>query len=1127
MGMSKVLARTHAALASMATRWILLALTICAPVHSALAQTDVNVSVTGGDAQSGLVNTQLSTPLTAHFSSSSYFSSSTVFWTVQSGNATFVESAGTSYQAPVNFPGDSSVNLMLGSSPGTVTVTATCSECVDVATFTETITAQPVALSLVSGNNQSAQVYQSLPSPLVVGFSGPGNVTLDWQISGNTGAVFAQNFATSYSQSLTTTAGSTSQVGIYLGSKTGTFKVTATCSAGCSGANNSVAYNVTATPAPPYLQMDIVSGSSQSGSPNTTLPQPLVVSLTATPNGFDGPFTVPVVWEIASGTAKFAANNSQSFTDDVQLSGGLPGRPNPGGAGNVNPRAAHPTSGGSPSGISEVSLVLGDTPGPVVVVATCSYCTLGATRVFRLTINPPTDTGGTLGKVSGDNQSGLVNTAASAPLVVQAGAIAGQTVNWKVLSGPATLSAATSVTADNGQASMNFTYGSTPGQVTIEASVGDSSVEFVATAVAAGTGPTAASGNNQTATVGTTLQPFVVQIGSGATNGGNTQSSSPSAFGNIAVTWSVLQGGGTLASTQTLTDATGRTSNTLTLGANPGTTIVQASIAGAGSVTFTAVATPAITAGSTTFAIVSGNNQDLVPNQPSQPLVVKLASSGGAPIPGATIQWNVTGATGTLANPSSITGVDGTAQNTLTVVLPGTYTVSAQVAGVQGIAPLTFNFSNGVANLTGLSPTQVGIAKIIDKACPALATSTAPLTPQQQDFLQRCSELVVGANGDRPHVPDALRAMLNNKALPQRSLAQGVQSGQISNLNTRFAELRQGATGFSAGGLTLNQDGRGLPLAMLGDLFRKDPATNDEVGKDFSRWGFFATGMIERGGFDATAVRPGFDFHSASLTTGVDYRFNDSFVAGAALGYNQNNSSFDSNAGKVDVDGYNLTGYFSWYRGDWYLEGSVVLDKLDYDLDRNIAYQIASLSGGTTAVSQTASASPSGDQNSLSLSAGKDFNRKAWTFSPYVRGVYSHLSLDGFSETMSDPNGAGAGLGTSVASRSMNSMLGLVGARVSYTTSFDWGVLVPNAVVEWNHEFRNDPQTIVVRFLADPTQTPISLTDQAPDSNYFNVGFGLNAVFAQGRSAYVYYQHMTGYSGAHSDQLSLGIRIEF
>ena len=109
----------------------------------------------------------------------------------------------------------------------------------------------------------------------------------------------------------------------------------------------------------------------------------------------------------------------------------------------------------------------------------------------------------------------------------------------------------------------------------------------------------------------------------------------------------------------------------------------------------------------------------------------------------------------------------------------------------------------------------------------------------------------------------------------------------------------------------------------------------------------------------------------------------------------------------------------------------------------------------------------------------------------------------------------------------MNSMLGVAGARVSYTLSTDWGVLVPNAVVEWNHEFRNDPQTVVVRFLADPTQTPISLTDQAPDSSYFNLGLGLNAVFAQGRSAYVYYEHMAGYAGAHSNQLSLGIRIEF
>jgi outer membrane autotransporter protein len=173
------------------------------------------------------------------------------------------------------------------------------------------------------------------------------------------------------------------------------------------------------------------------------------------------------------------------------------------------------------------------------------------------------------------------------------------------------------------------------------------------------------------------------------------------------------------------------------------------------------------------------------------------------------------------------------------------------------------------------------------------------------------------------------------------------------------------------------------------------------------------------------------------------------------------------------------------------------------------------------------SASPDGRQSSLSLSIGKDFNRGAWNLSPYLRGVYAHLTLDSFSETADDPNAPGAGLATAVDSRSVNTMTAIAGARVSYTTSFDWGVLVPNAVIEWNHELRNDPQTVITRFVADPTQTPMAITDQAPDENYFNVGIGLNAVLPKGRSGFLLWEHLVGYSGAHDNRYSIGIRIEF
>jgi outer membrane autotransporter protein len=730
---------------------------------------------------------------------------------------------------------------------------------------------------------------------------------------------------------------------------------------------------------------------------------------------------------------------------------------------------------------------------------------------------------------SGNNQVGVVGTTLQ-PFVLQLTApaaggqpanLGGVTVNWSVNQGGGGLVSTTTTTDASGKSSDTLTLGPNPGTNSVTATIpgmGNVTVSFTATAIPAAASIASAGGGNQSGIAGGVLQPFSVQV---VANGKGVP--------GLSVNWSVNQGGGTLSAPISITDANGNASDTLTLGSNPGVNSVTASIAGIGNVVFTAIASATV-AGGSQFTIVSGNNQALIPGQASQALVVKLLGPQGNPISGAYVAWTVSGSSGTLVNASTPTDANGQAQNQLTVILPGAYTVTATLANAPGIPALSFSFNNAVANLPGLTPAQIGVAKAIDKACPALAgMAGGQLTPPQRDLLQRCSEIVVGSGNDPQQVPDALNQMLNNKALPQRELANSMQLGQFGNLNTRLGELRQGATGINLSGLTLSQDGRSLPLAMLGDAFRKDPKQDDEIGKDFERWGFFATGMVDRGGFDAMASRPGFDYHNASLTAGVDYRFNADFVAGVALGYNSNHSSFDLNAGKVDVDGYSLNGYFTWYHNnDFYIEGSAIYNSLSYDMTRNIVYQIDSLSGpGLTSVNQSANASPNGNEGSLALSIGKDFNRKAWTFSPYLRGVYSHLSLDGFSESIADPNAPGAGLATSVDARSMTSMLGVLGGRISYTTSYDWGVLVPNAVIEWNHEFRNDPQTVVTRFLADPTQTPIVLSDTPPDSSYFNLGFGLNAVLPQGRSAFVYYEHVVGYTGMHEDRLSIGIRIEF
>ena len=88
------------------------------------------------------------------------------------------------------------------------------------------------------------------------------------------------------------------------------------------------------------------------------------------------------------------------------------------------------------------------------------------------------------------------------------------------------------------------------------------------------------SGYNQQGASGETLaQPFVVAV----------QDENGSALEGVQVTFTVTEGGGTLSAATDTTDANGQAATTLTLGREPGTNTVEATVAGFKPVTFTAV----------------------------------------------------------------------------------------------------------------------------------------------------------------------------------------------------------------------------------------------------------------------------------------------------------------------------------------------------------------------------------------------------------------------------------------------------------------------------------------------------------------------------------------------------------
>ena len=192
----------------------------------------------------------------------------------------------------------------------------------------------------------------------------------------------------------------------------------------------------------------------------------------------------------------------------------------------------------------------------------------------------------TLTKVSGLEQQ-VPAGALAKPFVVlvrdqDGDPLAGATVIFAVTAGGGTLSVETASTDSRGRAATTLTLGSDPGRNTVTARFGDlAPVIFSATGQAIPKTLTLVSGDNQQGAVGAALaDPFVVSV----------LDQTGAAFPGATVIFSVTAGEGTLSTTTATTDADGRASTTLTLGLEPETVTVAATVAGLDPITFTALA---------------------------------------------------------------------------------------------------------------------------------------------------------------------------------------------------------------------------------------------------------------------------------------------------------------------------------------------------------------------------------------------------------------------------------------------------------------------------------------------------------------------------------------------------------
>ena len=1017
------------------------------------------LAIVSGNGQTGLANQPLGVPLEVDARSSGRIAAgATVNWTA-SGGATLSASS-----TVTGADGRTRVSVTsLGPGPGPVTVTATRPGASPAASVTFTLNIDVVALELVSGDNQTTPVNTTTAAPLIVRTRVNGvpqaGVAVQWQVvgGGTLSGVTATSDANGFAQAF-----------FDAGPFPGTATVIAT-RVDAPAISQSFTVNVVET-----RDLQITAGDGQNAAQGNPVPAPLQVQ--ALDGGLGDP-GVTILWSASGGAV---LSSTSTVTD--------------------------------PAGFTDVTVTdIGYDLSPVQVTATRADQPL-LSVTFTLNVDPPS-----LAVVSGDAQSGLAGSAAPNPVQVllldgNGTPMAGQQVQWSVVSGSATLQSFVSTTDGAGLADVGFTFGTTPGPISIEASVFNGGATATATATSQPPAAmTAFSGDGQSGNPGDVLPiPLVVRINDPAPD-----------LSGVPVTFTVVSGSASVSPASTVTDTNGDASTQVTLGLTPGPVVVQATAPGGVVVTFNLTVNGTLVVTGATAS--SGDGQQLVPGVPSAPMVIELIGNG-SPLAGQTVTWTTTN--GVLDAATTVTDANGITSNKVTVTGAGPTVVTASFptyAAFVGTS-VSFTHNTGLAALPSLAINEASVAEALDAACGVLGGG-GPLSPDEQDLLDQCNALTAASTSDPAAVGAALTAMLPDVAQTQADAGRAAVTAQFDNVNARMVGLRSGApvAQLSFQGLTLSMAGGRVSLGQLGSALLDVGATEpgDEAGAGFDRWGFFVSGNIGRGESDPTRLTPRYDFDVEGLTAGADYRYSDTLVLGAALGYTRQDSQLSGGQGAVDTEGFSLTAYSTWYvHGDWYLDSVLTLGKNRYDHRRRIFYTLPGM-----VVDQQATAASDGTEMSSTVTFGRDFQWRGFTLGTYGRAAYNRLSFDGFQETVD--GGAGRGLALRIESRTVTGLSSTIGGKLAYPFSANWGVLLPQIEVEWVHDYKSDAEAFRGYFLDDPTGTPILVLGDDLDSDYFRVGLGLSMALSGGKSGFITYERLLARSGISQETLSLGFRWEF
>ncbi|MCU7906143.1 MAG: autotransporter domain-containing protein [Candidatus Thiodiazotropha sp. (ex Epidulcina cf. delphinae)] len=457
---------------------------------------------------------------------------------------------------------------------------------------------------------------------------------------------------------------------------------------------------------------------------------------------------------------------------------------------------------------------------------------------------------------------------------------------------------------------------------------------------------------------------------------------------------------------------------------------------------------------------------------------------------------------GSSTNGMAVNNGDGTITYTPNTGFEGTDSFAYTIIDASGATDTaTVTVSVGGTNFGGLlnlNENQQSVADSLDALCS---------TTQSGELQAQCNAI---ASLSADQQAQAFDEIAPNDLAAQGSGSVEIATTQITNIRTRLAALRNGATGLAMSGLTLGVRGQSIPMGTLTDAVINEQRGGGASADGTARFGVFVNGRINFGDKDATANESGFDFDTRGITVGADYRLNDQLILGGALGFASTDSDFDNSGGELDNEARTVSFYGNFNPSErTHVDWIATVGRHDFETVRKLLTLSTRTEGDTD-----------GDEIALSLSGGTNFSRGSLLLDAYGRLEYIEVDIDGYQET------GGGGLAMQFEDQTVESLTTALGARLSNAYSMSWGVLTPSVYLEWEHEFEDDERLITAAFVEDPT-APFSVVTDRADEDYFNYGFGLAATLPRGKSFFLNYESVTGQDGIDNTTIDLGLRIEF